>query len=506
MADERVRLIQELENREAIANAEKLPKAIEDGARRADAATKKVEASQNQLGLSMKRGAQIGAQAMTAMSSGIGAITAATAASERAWLALGTTILATFAAGGPVAGGIALIAATIGIMTSRTSEAEVAAQKARAEYNAWLDDAIRKGAAAKDAMAKMRLETMAAREGLPLSEISARQAGRGIADAVASQDVEVRSIRLQLAAAQDALAKARSAVPSWVPNPETMVMGQQGTVDALTAELERARQKLEQLRAAARSADEQLQALARRRLEDDLIAGPSRLAASMSGTNAIRAQGAAALAALGGADPGEVAAEQRLVELLREEGVLRQTIALLKQYGRSSADAESQLKGLSMEISAQREYIEILRYVNSELDRRKEAEAAARQAAQQAAKAAGESLLDSLRPTISQGLASIIVDGIETGFTNASDIARQVVHQLLTQLLNDIIGSGLSGLFGLFGGGGGGRGGALGVFSSVVGLAAGGGSPATATASGGVASLFAGAAPLAGGGGCLGGT
>lgn len=89
-------------------------------------------------GTSMDKVAATAARAMRAMSAGIGAATAAATAAERQWLNLGASILVSFAAGGPIAGGLSIVGAAIGFLTSETREAKEAAEAAKRAHEDWL--------------------------------------------------------------------------------------------------------------------------------------------------------------------------------------------------------------------------------------------------------------------------------------------------------------------------------------------------------------------------------
>lgn len=125
----------------------------------------RAQAGVEKIGDSAEKTTHIAVRAMKAVSAGIGAATAAAAAQERSWLTLGATILSTFAAGGPIAGGIAVIGAGIGLLVGSTKEAKEAAQKledawtesfnAMRETTKGLADDLAEATKRADAMAKM---------------------------------------------------------------------------------------------------------------------------------------------------------------------------------------------------------------------------------------------------------------------------------------------------------------------------------------------------------------
>lgn len=99
----------------------------------------------------------IASRGLRAMAAGMGAATAAAAAQDKQWVALSATILASFAAGGPWAGAIALIGAGVGVMVSKSNEAA----------KAWEENMKRIAAATEKAAADVRSaqEAMFVQEG-----------------------------------------------------------------------------------------------------------------------------------------------------------------------------------------------------------------------------------------------------------------------------------------------------------------------------------------------------
>ncbi len=109
MPDNRVRLIHEIDATPSIREAAKVEKSW-------DKAHKGIERG-------AKTTASKAATSSQLISGAIGGATAAVAAHQRSWAALGTSIVASFAAGGPVGGGIALLGAGIGFLSSETEKA-----------------------------------------------------------------------------------------------------------------------------------------------------------------------------------------------------------------------------------------------------------------------------------------------------------------------------------------------------------------------------------------------
>jgi len=135
MADNRIRLIAEVDATQAQNAATQTGNKWVSTTQRIDSAVKGTS--------------QHLARAATAMSGAIGAVTAGVAAQERSWLALGTAVLGSFAAGGPIGGGIALLGAGIGILSSRENEAEIATKAFKFEL-----DSLRQAADAAEKQLK----------------------------------------------------------------------------------------------------------------------------------------------------------------------------------------------------------------------------------------------------------------------------------------------------------------------------------------------------------------
>lgn len=87
----------------------------------------------------MKRVARTLGSLARGMTSGITAVTAAAASMEKSWTAVGVNILAAFAAGGPIAAGLAAVGAGIGMIVGKQKELEEASNAAAAAMRKELD-------------------------------------------------------------------------------------------------------------------------------------------------------------------------------------------------------------------------------------------------------------------------------------------------------------------------------------------------------------------------------
>lgn len=447
MPDERVRLVQELDTTGARRGMREMEREYDATTGRMVGASRRVDQSVSQVGASMRTAGQVGARAMTAMSAGIGAATAAAAASERQWLALGTVILGSFAAGGPVAGGIALIASAIGVLTGSTKDLKAEARATADAFGAWevamgraqvksfaILEAFRSGAipgarvaiesnidslfpalglsgvaqTAKDAADRERLQELteaAQKDALQLAA-SANQQARAFLAVKRAGDEYLETLRLlQTAQALDLF----KGTPF------------EGDIANIIALLDQAREKA---------------------LELEQIRRNEEIRRQRNSLELLQVQGSP--------------------QLVRELPILQQIAALKEQIERADRFEINHLHEL-LKIEEQR--LAVVRAQAVMEQQRAQAEAIRKQ---------WEQLIQPLGQTLAQGLAQIIADGIATGFRNGAQIAQQIVAQALNQIISQLVSMGvnslisavLGGLSGAVGGGGG--------FGAVVSAVAGG--------------------------------
>jgi len=156
MGREVVQLVTEIVTDQVAAASRKMEADYRAAVGGMDRATKQAQASVDRLGANVTNVGRIAMGAGRALSAGIGAASAAAAGAERSWVSLGTVVLASFAAGGPIAGGIAIVAAGIGMMAGESKRAAAAASEARAAQAKWLDQVREKAASAAAEIQKMR--------------------------------------------------------------------------------------------------------------------------------------------------------------------------------------------------------------------------------------------------------------------------------------------------------------------------------------------------------------
>lgn len=120
--DETVRLVTEIVTEQVASASKKMEADYRAAVSGMDRATKDTSQNIGKISTSVEGVGRIAHVAGKALSAGIGAATAAAAGAERSWIGLGTSILASFAAGGPVAGGIAIVGAAIGVASGKADE------------------------------------------------------------------------------------------------------------------------------------------------------------------------------------------------------------------------------------------------------------------------------------------------------------------------------------------------------------------------------------------------
>lgn len=499
MGDTTARLVTEIDTTQVSVASKRMEGDYKAAVGGMDRATKEAQGSIDKAAAATQTWARTGAVAMRGVAVGIGAVTAGAAASEKQWLSLGTVILTSFAAGGPVAGGIALVGAAIGYLVGQTNKAEEAAKSYAAELAKIGDDAFKRqfdafGAAADKV--KALKDAMAA-------------PGSGLAD-------ETKKARTELDAVTEALARLESGSEKYE------------AADVL-------------LRAGYLKRSAALRELIGLLTQQGQAEQAARFEAVRSINSGFERQAAGLRADAAGAPSNVTSLSSKLAELeerrvfLKRQG-LASTIEELHQL-EATIDGTKMLLGVTKEVNAEK----LNRKVDDELanlyavtdaqkqslalerqirDLRKEgatdaqvgairAAATWRRTYDEAKKAREEmkAFYDAIGQTLSTGLTSLIADGITNGFRNGADIGRQIVNDLLRQILQSLVSSGIQAAFGaLFGGEGGGGGGAFGLVSTIVGAVAGGGGGGAGLAS---AAVGAGSGVDLGevlGGGCAGGT
>lgn len=122
------------------------------------------------------RVSQIGARSAAAFGQAMSAVAASTAAAEKNWVTLGATILGAFATGGPIAGGIAAVAAGVGLLIGKTKEVT----KETSEYAKEWDQVAKKATSAAESI-QQALDKAAIAAGAPdLSEMQVRITRLGV--------------------------------------------------------------------------------------------------------------------------------------------------------------------------------------------------------------------------------------------------------------------------------------------------------------------------------------
>ena len=496
MGDTTARLVTEIDTTQVSVASKKMEADYKAAVGGMDSATKQAQGSIDKAAASTQNWARTGAVAMRGMAVGIGAVTAGAAASEKQWLSLGTVILTSFAAGGPVAGAIAVVGAGIGLLVGELNKAEDAAKAFRAEAAKIADDAFKRQFDAFGAAAD-KVKTLKEALGAP---------GSGLA-------AEVKKTRAEFDTVTEALAKLEAGTGKYTDAEILLRAGYLKRIEAL--------RELVPLLEKQRQAEE-----------------ASRFFAVQSINSGFDRQAAGLRADAAGAPSNVTGLESKLAELeerrvfLKRQG-LASTVEELRQL-EATIDGTRMLLGVTKEVNAEK----VGRKVDDELanlyavtDAQKQSLALERQIRElrkegatdaqvgavraaatwrrtydEAKKAREEmkAFYDAIGQTLSTGLTNLIADGITNGFRNGADIGRQIVNDLLRQILQSLVSSGIQAAFAaLFGGAGGGGGGLGAIFSTVAG-AIGGGGGGVASAAAGVGSSVDLGSVL--GGGCAGGT
>lgn len=501
MADEVVRLVNEVDFSRALAQQRAGEQEIQSSYGRMEGAARKVDAATAGIGASSVTAAKLGQRAMTAMSSAIGASTAAAAAGERQWLSLGTVILGSFAAGGPIAGGLALIGASIGLLSSSGSKAEasfLAQAQAVGKWSVALGQARTEAGATLDALQRVRekVPDLLERHGITggwadMAQIVAEAKLRKMEGEIRTAGAESAGKMAQALAHEaeefgrattkaEEFAKALLVLDDLVKHG---VIGQ-GVVTRISGPVNDAIERANLIDDFQRNAD--LQGLRDRNA--GLAAGlgggfrrASELAVEQSIAN-LEAQRALAVALN---NRLEVAQITEKIELEQERlGIVQQQNDLT--LSRLDRGVLREIELLGARNDQEREYIRLRHRTEDLTESGVSDSVVARFSAASAHAIAARpwnDLLRSAEQTLGQGLSDVIYDGIVNGFENASDIAQQVWQALLKSLINEFVASGIRGLFSGMGGGGGG--GLFGILGGLFGGGGGGGGGGLAYGSGG---------------------
>lgn len=537
MAEEVVRLVVEVDASKAGPATARMRQEFTANVRAMDAESKKAQAGVTGIGQGAQQASKVAAGAMRAMSAGIGAATAAAAAQQRSWLALGTTILGTFAAGGPVAGGIALVGAAFGLLAGDADRAAermkaafagvaTAANEIRGSALALWGDTARAGMTelerVRDDAAKASEAARRAREAFanPLDSAGA------VESAITSKQAEIERLsavgtlaaktRIKEIEAEKKELEDLYKIALRVRDLENRKAGfeRQGLSARVTT------RQLDEASALLRSGGAQIRgslgdraaaataAEADARAREDLANVREAIRLRGLGADSLR-QAEALQRTFNGEKADEVRLEQEIVELEAQVAALSR---LTSSEGKTQAadaqailDAKRALLGVTRTINAataardMQQELAMMRAITDEeraqvalqrdLDQKRRAGWTEAALAEFAALRNRQPIVDfarSLTDTIRGSLTDAIVDGLSNGFDNGWDIARSFIDQMQRQLIGSLVGSLTSGLPSLLtgllgGGGGGGFGGAASTITSVVGAFTGGG---TASVSG----------------------
>lgn len=471
MVDELVRLIIDVDFTRGVANVKRGSQEIQASLGQVAAAGQKTDAAVAGIGTGAQTAARLGQRAMVAMSSALGASTAAAAASEKQWLSLGTVILSSFAAGGPIAGGIALIGAAAGVIAGQTG-------KQTAALNKMLDDTQQRVSALSAWLKDKGMEEFGREVGVSPDLLKQQDE---IAKKWTLASTKLREFT-QLYKNMESMGRGAIGLTddlrSWLGISLDYLPISKGNFDKVEKEvrglerevklLDEVRDKLREIRneQSALTSLQERQALAS--LDSRNSALRSRLAGGFDRTSemaiadnmALLRDQRATLARLG---------KDREVDQL-DEVLERERVHLDLQKQLNDIQFDRMERGLAREIEMlgarndqEREFLRIRHRAQdlSEAGNSPGLVQAWTLASMNAVSARPwNDLLRSAEDTLGRGLSDVITDGILTGFENASDIAQQVWRTFLSSLINQFVQSGIQGLFG-----GGGGGGLLGIFS-----------------------------------------
>lgn len=520
MGEEVTRLVTEIDTSQVGASSRKMEGEYRAAVAGMDQATKGAQRGVEGIGQRMQNVSRIGAVAGRSLSAAIGASTAAAAASQRSWVGLGTSILASFAAGGPVAGGIAIVAAGIGLLASRTDDAAERLKKmgseARTAGFSYLKTWEEAGAAAE---AAGRTQVEAAQDAAEAARLRARVVAEAAAQDLSSLDGVVAALKVyrlaivdleergtfsakaQARALDEEAGKLRALVPLAEALSRALGMLNRPMLPHITPTMEQNfRAERERAVAEARSALLSAAQPVRAGLSAGSKVADTAAARALSVEGLARAREGLRLEELKGESMRRAEALQRAFNGERSEEIqLSQEIVrlehermVLEQTGEASAKREA--ADLAKIIEGKQELLDVTRRINTatadrnlarELqmmgaitdEQRRQLEIV--QKVEDLRKGgASTALIDQfvslkarepllafardVKQTLSQSFSDAIVDGIFNGFANGGDLFRSLAQNLVSQTISSVSSQLFDGLLaGLFGGGGGGGGGSL---------------------------------------------
>lgn len=464
MADERVRLVQEVDNSQAKRAFSETERAHSKATSKMDAASKRSGAEMLKIGEDASKVAGLTTAGFSAIAAGITAANANAENLSSSLVGIGASLTGAFIAGGPIGLGVGALAVGIGFLAGRTDEAAEAAKRARAEYGEWLQ--------------KTRTDAIAVAKAL--GQLDAVRRAEAVGSLQAAREIEDKEIEERETRARNLIEAARD------------------RLTALDAQLEEARNQpdiplVSRLQPLFGGATPEKQAAERAgRLKD--IADGEKLILDIQRQQAEVARFREqvdlqrALISTIEADRAQRARDEREellrlqiqgVEIYQNERSVIEEIRRLKEEIRileadPRADERRKIPALQDELAHLQRVLELTRQLNA-VDHDRATQVGAGIARFDTARTV-DPLLASLRQTLGRGLSDIIYDGITNGFERSSDLARSIMEQLLKSLINQIVNSGISALMnGLFSGTGGGGGGILGIVGALTGGGGGGG-------------------------------
>ncbi len=435
-ADNRVRLIHEIDASQSLATAEQVERRWAQSHAGIDRAVRGTAQHMQRFG--------------TVASSAIGAVTAGVAAQERSWISLGTAVLAAFAAGGPVAGGVALLAAGVGIVTHRTRELDEAQTSVFARSRTLLDEA-----------------TAAARHFT--DEVKEKSGFDALAAGAERSRAEAADLGKQLNALLDAKTKLdRLGGPFEsrinVEGLGTLTGGQVETaIDKTRAALNQAADAAFRFEDAIRFRTQSGEIAAQRLGESIREEAEQMVRLAEAGSSFTRfveeVDAAAAKLLAQGASKEDVDAYVSALRQVEELERRRESANILRDVERQNELLRERDPVKRAELAIDREVEEIYRRLVELGQIRTEEEAkrvriilGERKELQKREvgydfDAEVKRFREGVGPQISSALSDAIIDGFESGFDNAEDIARSFFRSLLSQLLNLLITAGLRSAF-----------------------------------------------------------
>lgn len=534
MADERIQLEVDVDPSKGEAAFAQLDATASKTASNIDASMKRASGGFERMGGAAGDFVRIGRRAMISMSSAIGAATAAQAAHERSWLHLGTSILSSFAAGGPVAGTIAILAGGFGLVTGYAQkqaqefkELGDAAEKAGKQYlHAFLGPGVASESSGETEFERLTKALESARitnEFAQRSSANLMQSKRDLnqldIDYVEEEErlreVGTSASRARIEAIEEERKKLEAVFKLWEKVDAALTAAERNAEfirkgvrlpASTTTDLQH---NVDEASEAFRAGMQQFKPGLKQRLSS----GSSAETAAQNALTLFNVRETLRLSELSADSARQADAMQRQFngeksnEISLDQEIARITEEIAAYEGATSSKAKDHVRDLVILRDAKAGLLVTTRQINqAEADR-----ALSRQIDQMRAltdeqrravdleqkvfdlRRAGNSsgriaeferafraqpMMDFIRgiqSELSTGIADGILDGIENGFRNGQEIARSLVHQLLSNVVNSLVGSGLSALFGgIFGGiagGGGGGGGGVGILQTIAGAA-----------------------------------